>query len=301
VFIDLARKAKSLTAKLTEDASLVGWLYRATRFAALNLRRGEHRRQSRERQAMEQFHPACETAADWERVHPVLDEAMSDLADDDREALLLRFFKNQDFRAIGIALGITDDTAQKRVSRAVDQLRESFSKRGVAVGAGGLVVAISANAVQAAPVGLAAAISTAALAAGTTVSATATITKVIAMTTLQKALVTATVAVAVGAGIYEARQVSSLRTEVDMLRQQQQQLERERDDTVNRLTRLTDETATLKNDSNELAGLPDDVSRLKAAMPTMKNQQAKEAGHAQQKTALETMYASLFKNLKVPA
>ena len=73
------------------------------------------------------------------------------------------------------------------MSRAVERLREFFAKRGVTVGASGLVVVISANAVQAAPVGLAVTISTAAALAGTTLAttATATATKAIAMTTLQ--------------------------------------------------------------------------------------------------------------------
>jgi len=89
-------------------------------------------------------------------------------------------------------------TARKRVNRAVERLREFFSKRGVAVGASGLVVVISANAVQAAPVGLAVTISTAAALAGTTIltTTTATVTKAIAMTTLQKTLITATFVVA---------------------------------------------------------------------------------------------------------
>ena len=65
-------------------------------------------------------------------------------------------------------LGTSDDTAQKRVSRAVERLRESFARRGVTVGASGLVVVLSANAVQAAPVGLARTISTATALAGTT-------------------------------------------------------------------------------------------------------------------------------------
>ena len=35
----------------------------------------------------------------------MLDEAMAGLSDDDREALLLRFFRNHDLRAVGRALG----------------------------------------------------------------------------------------------------------------------------------------------------------------------------------------------------
>src|ERR1039458_900385 len=114
----------------------------------------------------------------------VLDDAMATLDAADRAAVLLRYFENKSLRELGATLGTSDDAAQKRVSRAVERLREFFAKRGVTVGASGLVVVISANAVQAAPVGLAAAISTAAALAGTTVTTTATttITKAIAMT-----------------------------------------------------------------------------------------------------------------------
>jgi RNA polymerase sigma factor (sigma-70 family) len=158
VFTDLARKARALAGSSKPDASLAGWLYRGTRFATLTLLRGERRRQAHERQFMEHFNPASETAPDWERVAPVLDEAMAELGDDDREAVLLRYFKNQDFQAVGLALGVSDAAAQRRVSRAVERLREFFAKRGVTVGASGLVVLITANAVQTAPTGLAASV-----------------------------------------------------------------------------------------------------------------------------------------------
>src|SRR5437899_186576 len=194
VFTDLARKARPLAEKMPDRSSLVGWLYRSTRFAALNQLRDDRRRLAHERIAMEQLITNSETAPDWERVRPVLDEAMADLSDEDREALLLRFFKNLDFRAVGHALGVSDDAAQKRVSRAVERLRELFAQRGVSIGASGLVVVISANAIQAAPLGLSAAIMTAAGAlAGPTFSATATATaaNTVLMTTLQKAIITA--------------------------------------------------------------------------------------------------------------
>lgn len=219
VFTDLAHKARPLAEKMT--GSLVGWLHRSTRYAALNHLRDTRRRLANERQAMEQLLINSESAPDWERIRPVLDEALDSLGDEDREALLLRYFKNQDFRAVGLALGVSDDTAQKRVSRAVESLREFFSKRNVTIGASGLVVLISANAIQAVPVGLAATISAAAILAGTAVHTSTIIaaTKTIAMTTLQKTLVTATVAVLAGAGIYEVRQVSQLREQNQALQQ----------------------------------------------------------------------------------
>ena len=98
VFTDLARKARTISANLSPEASLVGWLYRGTRFAARDLYRNETRRTQRERQAMEQLHPTPETTPDWEHLRPVLDDAMSELDDTDRDALLLRYFKNHDLR-----------------------------------------------------------------------------------------------------------------------------------------------------------------------------------------------------------
>ncbi|HEX7470329.1 MAG TPA: sigma-70 family RNA polymerase sigma factor, partial [Verrucomicrobiae bacterium] len=222
VFTDLARKAQPLARTLDESASLLGWLYRSTRFAALNQLRDDRRRQARERQAMQNSDPTSETIPEWDRVRPALDEAMTDLSDEDRDALLLRFFKNQDFRAIGQSLGVSDDAAQKRVSRALEKLRAEFTRRGVTTTAVALSTALSANAITIAPAGLAGALSSTAL-AGTIIATTATATaiKTIAMTTLQKTLITATIAAAVGTGIYEAHQASTLRSQVQTLQQQQ--------------------------------------------------------------------------------
>jgi len=128
---------------------------------------------------------------------------MAALDETDRNAILLRYFENKNLREVGEALGASEDAAQKRVSRAVDRLREFFTKRNVTIGAGGLAVLISANAVQSAPVGLTSAISTAVL-AGTAATSTATITtKIIIMTTLQKTLVAASCIALAGTGIYE--------------------------------------------------------------------------------------------------
>src|SRR5438552_4883884 len=94
------------------------------------------------------------TATDWAQIEPLLDEAMHALDATDRAAVLLRYFENKSLREVGVTLGTSDDAAQKRVSRAVERLREFFAKRGITMGASGLGLVISANAVQAAPVGL---------------------------------------------------------------------------------------------------------------------------------------------------
>ena len=254
VFVDLAGKAAAVGRGRKANASLVGWLYRSTRFSALNHLRDDRRRATHERQAMEQLITDCGPAQDWERISPFLDEAMAELSDDDREAVLLRYFKNQDFRTIGGALGLSDDAAQKRVSRAVERLREFFSKRGVAIGVGGLMVLISANSVQAAPAALAATISTTAILAGTTLKTSTAVaaTKVIAMTTLQKGMIAA-MAVLAGAGIYEARQNLNLHEQNQPLRRQQAPL-------VEQVRQLQ---ASLAEATNNLSALQAEISRAK--------------------------------------
>ena len=277
VFTDLSRNA----AKLKPDTILTAWLYQVTRRTAIDVVRREARRQLREQIATEMntlntdtLSRQSETPADeWSQVEPLLDDAMETLDAADRTAVLLRYFENKSLREVGAALGTSDDAAQKRVSRAVERLREFLAKRGVTVGAGGLVVVLAANAVQAAPVGLAATITTAAALAGATIATTATATavKTIAMTTLQKAIITAALVAAAGTGVYEARQVSQLREQVQALQQLQapltgqiQQLQRERDDATNRLTSLADENATLKRTPTELLKLRSEVTRLRA-------------------------------------
>src|SRR6058998_1071522 len=193
VFIDFARSA----ARLKPDTILTAWLYQVTRRTAIDVVRSEASRQMREQIATE-MNATNATADDWTHIQPLLDEAMHALDETDRTAVLLRYFENKSLREVGATLGASENAAQKRLGRALERLREFFAKRGLTVAASGLVLAISANAVQAAPVGLSATISTAAVLAATTVVATATTTatKAIAMTTLQKTLITVTLAAA---------------------------------------------------------------------------------------------------------
>ncbi len=153
VFTDLARKARTLAKNFSGDSTLGPWLYKSTRYAALNAARDERRRVARELTLMPELHGPPDEPA-WDRVAPVLDDAMAELNDAEREAVVLRYFQNLDFHAVGRALHVSDDTAQKRVSRAVERLRELIAKRGVTVGGSGLMILLAANSVQAAPIGL---------------------------------------------------------------------------------------------------------------------------------------------------
>jgi RNA polymerase sigma factor (sigma-70 family) len=271
VFTDLARDA----GKLNSETILTAWLYAVTRRTAIDVIRKESRRQLREQIAMEMQNMNA-TENSWRQIEPLLDDAMAALDETDRAAILLRYFENKNLREVGEHLQISDDAAQKRVSRAVEKLREFFSKRKITIGASGLAVLISANAVQAAPVGLAATISAVAVLAGTAVqtSTLITATKAIAMTTLQKTLVTVAFAAAVGTGIFEAQQNSQLREKNQNLQQQQNslndqlaQLQREHDDSTNQIAGLLAENERLESglNENELLKLRGEVTRLQNA------------------------------------
>ena len=225
VFTDLARNA----ARLKSDTILTAWLYAVTRRTAINVVRGEVRRQMREQIASE-INAMKANAAGWTEIEPLLDEAMHALDDTDRTAVLLRYFESKSLREVGNSLGTTEDAARKRVDRAVERLREFLIKRGVTIGASGLVAAISANAVQAVPVGMAVTISTAAItftATNIVTNATATAAKTIAMTTLQKTLITVIIATGVATPLVVQHRTAvrlgeenrSLRQRVDELAQ----------------------------------------------------------------------------------
>ena len=295
VFSDLARNAARLKAKTVLSA----WLYQVTRGQAVDVVRRESRRQARERFAAEMT-AVNATSSDWTRIELLLDDAMESLNETDRAAVLLRYFENKPLREVGALLGASDDAAQKRVSRAVERLREFFSKRGVTASASGLVVLLSANAIQAAPAGLVAAISTTAAAlAGTIVPTTtiATAIKTIAMTTLQKAIIGVTLAAAVGAGIYEARQNSKLRDQNESLQQQTAQLKTESESLSNRLTAVGNtQSPSAKslpdeqyNELLRLRGMAGVARRASAEAEQLRAQLARQASEATNNLFTSTM------------
>jgi RNA polymerase sigma factor (sigma-70 family) len=159
VFTTLAKQA----GKLQHYETLLGWLHTTTRHLAINAVRGEARRRAREQEAtaMQNINSAPET--NWAEIGPLLDEAVGQLKETDRDAVLLRFFKNLSHQEVGAALGLGEDAARKRVDRALEKLREHFARRGVTASSAILTSAILGNSVQAAPLGLVAQATTAAL------------------------------------------------------------------------------------------------------------------------------------------
>lgn len=138
-----------------------GWLFRTTRFVANRTLRAEKRRRSREQQAAF-MNPTVTLPEDnealWVRVAPHLDQAVAALSETDRAAILLRFYERKTLLETGQRLGLSEEAAKKRVSRAVDKLRTLLGHRGVTPGAVMLVGVLGRNTVHAVPAALASAV-----------------------------------------------------------------------------------------------------------------------------------------------
>ena len=249
VFADLARKARPLS----HHRILTGWLYQATRYAASNAVRTERRRAIREKEAVAMQELSSD--ANWEQLRPVSDEAMSRLGAKDRDAVLLRYFERKELRAVGDALGTSEEGARKRVGRALERLRRYLTGRGVTLSAATLATTLTGSAVQAAPAALAGAISTTVIAGAATAGSTYTLLNLMSMTKLKAGLLSA--AVVVGAGtsaVVQQRNVSRLHAENEALREQAAQGEQ--------LRAENQQFAGLRADGDELERLRRDVAEL---------------------------------------
>ena len=162
VFIRLARHARSLR----NHPVLTGWLFTTTRNVAINARIAEERRRTREQEAFTMHEPPTEQnqSPDWARLHPMLFDALDALPDEDRAAVLLRFFAGHPFAEVGRVLRITEEAARKRVERALDKMHAVLAHRGVSSTSAALGIALANQASATAPAGLATSVTGAALA-----------------------------------------------------------------------------------------------------------------------------------------
>jgi len=109
VFVALAKQA----GKLTAHPALTGWLHQTARNIAAQAIRTETRRRHREHQAAAMNEPAASDTR-WEEIAPHLDAALGDLTASDRDAVLLRYFKNQSAKDMATILGTSAEAACSR-------------------------------------------------------------------------------------------------------------------------------------------------------------------------------------------
>lgn len=266
VFTDLAKMAGSMPM----DVMLGGWLHRHTCFLARKALRGERRRKAREQQAAEMNDFEDHAAMNLVAMAPILDEAINQLGSEDRQAIVLRYFEQRDFRSVGTALGSNEEAARKRVNRAVDKLRTLLQRRGVTLSTATLGTALGTGIITAAPAGLVGVISSAALSTAAVGGGTAlTLLHIMAMTKIQGGII-AGIAVALAIPLvmqYRAQQ--ELREENASLRATVQRVEAlvaDNERLSNLVARSSQPTPTLpasKEQFNELMKLRGEVGVLR--------------------------------------
>jgi RNA polymerase sigma factor (sigma-70 family) len=212
VFIILAKKA----AQLRHDKALSSWLFQATRLTATNFVRSETRRHRREQEAHMQSVLDESASEVWPQIAPLLDSAVAGLREQDRQAIMLRFYEGRNLRDIGLVLGTCEDAAEKRVSRALEKLRKFFMKRGVSLTTAIIAGAISANSVHAAPAGLAMTVTVTAAKGSAAAVSTLTLVKgtlkLMAWTKMKTAAVTgAVLLLTAGTGVVAVKTVHAVR------------------------------------------------------------------------------------------
>jgi RNA polymerase sigma factor (sigma-70 family) len=247
VFSALARRAASLT----DHPSLDGWLYTTTRNVAMQAQRAERRRLARELEAhaMQETSSESRSEADWERLRPVIDEAMDELSELNREAILLRFLANRPFAEVGEKLAISENAARMRAERALDKLRALLARRGITSASAALGLVLSNQAGAVVPAGLAASVTGTALASASTAALGGTVAlKMLSFMSTAKLTLGIVGVVAVAATAIAIRQyqtTAQLRTEVAALREQTSALAASRAETRRVTEEMTDEHAEL--------------------------------------------------------
>lgn len=144
-----------------ENASLVGWLYRATGYCCANSRKSESRRRRREQEVSMETSRRQESgreSAGEQAILEELDRAIAGLRERERVAVLLRYLEEKSYLEVGAALGISEEAARKRADRGVEKLREIFGRRGKPVGTGMVTAGLASAATLKAPVALASAV-----------------------------------------------------------------------------------------------------------------------------------------------
>ncbi|MHB1309967.1 MAG: RNA polymerase sigma factor [Limisphaerales bacterium] len=296
VFVLLAHKAGRLTGRVV----ISGWLYRTACHLASETIRRETRRQRREQQAVEAMNPT-DTPAVWRELEPLLDDAMAGLSEADRDAVVLRYFESKSLREVGAALGVSEDTAQKRLSRAVEKLRAFFARRGKALASGTLTAAISGGAIQSAPVGLAATVAATALSSSVVV--TSTLATLMTWTTLKPALTTVTVLAAGTALVVQSSRLNSSHREQERLRAQVQTVEQSAADSNDKLrqsvlasendprnaeiVRLRGEVAALRRAETEFTA--ENAEMRQALMELVKAHEAARRQEDPEREAIKTL------------
>ncbi|HWY76590.1 MAG TPA: sigma-70 family RNA polymerase sigma factor [Verrucomicrobiae bacterium] len=286
VFIDLARKAPTIPAHKV----LAGWLYCSARYAASKAVRAERRWHTRQDKANNMNDRTDDPPVEpvWGQMRTVIDDAMHQLSEPDRNAVLLRYFEGCNLAAVGFRMGLSEDGARKRVARALEKLRRLLDRKGIKSTSSALAAVLAAQSVTAAPVGLAASIAGTALTGAATTSTSLTMLKLMTMTKIKFAVLATLLVAGVAAPLALDRRAYA------RLDEQRASLELTNKSLADRLELLTAQNSNLSNlltatsmpdeQRNELVRLRGEISRLRDSARQLSELKAASATSANDPT-----------------
>lgn len=289
VFVGMAQKARELSRR----ESVAGWLHTATRYVAAKVVRSEVRRSAREGEVLEMSIQNGRNEA-WQGIKEHLDEAMGKLEEQDRSALLLRYFENLPHAEVARALGVSEDAAQKRAARALERLQAVLAERAPSLTAGALTAAITTCGAQAAPAGLLGSVTTFCAGCATTATpasaAIGTLMSIKTKTVLAAAVVITGVVVPT---VLWQREKSDLLAAKEVMRRRVAQLEGDLQTEEERRRQMGAEAEWYKAQAGEVHRLRGEITRLRAEQaahaPVMAPEAAEEPKPVELRGAIEPL------------
>lgn len=199
VFAELARRA----AALTGVTCLGAWLHRVAATQARRFIRQQGRTDRKhEAYAAEMNTTSFASPSADDPLHealPVLDAALNDLQEADRELIFLRFYEGASFKHLSDRLGRNEAALRQQSGRAIERLSTALKRRGVVVpataltvGLGGVLLPTSSSATA----GIAALAVAARMLASTLPKATTAATTLATLSSTTKALLSSAAALA---------------------------------------------------------------------------------------------------------
>lgn len=111
--------------------SVAGWLYRTALHTCANVNKARMRRERHERTAAE-MRSEIASAPQSSEMDVALERALGELPATDRDVLIMKFYEQRELSEVAQALGISSNTATKRVSRALARMKRRLVGAGVA-------------------------------------------------------------------------------------------------------------------------------------------------------------------------
>jgi len=146
VFVIFAKKARWMP-----PGTIVSrWLFKTAIFASRDVVRRERRREARESRAREHMSTIHIDPLADRPLETAVNAALSTLNATDWEAVHLRYYEELSLREIGELWGTSEDTAQKRVSRALIRVRKTLAIHGIGLTAASVAALLTTEAARAA-------------------------------------------------------------------------------------------------------------------------------------------------------